>query len=115
MVDVVELDVDGATVVADGDGDVEAAVADAHVVERAQDLPREVAEFGVVPLGLEFRDDDDRQDDVVSAVTMQRPRVGEEHGGVEHVRPACIAHECHSRGRGGRLPPAATDGTTRAS
>ena len=46
----------------------------------------EVAELGVVPLGLQLRDDHDREDHVVLREPQDRPRVGEEHRGVEHVR-----------------------------
>ena len=61
--------------VAERDRDVEAAVLDAQVVEHPQGRPGEVAELGVVPLGLELGDDDDGEDHVVLREPQDRPRV----------------------------------------
>ena len=74
-VGVVQLDAQGAAVVPEGDRDVEAAVLDAQVVQHPQRGPGEVAELGVVPLGLELRDDDDGEDHVVLREPQDRPRV----------------------------------------
>ena len=85
-VGVVELDPQRAAVVADGHRLVEPALADPQVVEQPQGLAGEVAELRVVPFALELGDDDDRQDDLVLLEPQHRPRVGQEHGGVEDVR-----------------------------
>src|SRR5690606_18014969 len=47
--------------VADVDGEVESAVLDAQVVEVTQCASCEVPQLGIVALGLELRDDHDRQ------------------------------------------------------
>ena len=82
---VVELDVHVAAVDADRQRRGEVAVALAEVVEDAQGLAGEVAEVGVVALGLELGDDDDRQHDVVLGEAHQRMGVRQQHGRVEHV------------------------------
>ena len=85
-VGVVELDAQGAAVVADRHRGVEPALADPQVVEQPQGLAGEVAELRVVPLGLELGDDDDRQHDLVLLEPQHRARVGQQDGGVEHER-----------------------------
>lgn len=82
---VVQLDVHVAAVLADRERHGEVPVQLAQVVEDAQRLPREVAEVGVVALGLELGDHDDRQHDVVLGEAVQRERVREQHRGVQHV------------------------------
>ncbi len=72
-------------VVADRHRGVEPAGRDAQVVEQPQGRAGEVAELGVVALGLQLGDDDDRQDDLVLLEPEDRPRVGEEDRGVEDV------------------------------
>ena len=67
-----------------GTGRVEPPLADPQVVEHAQRLPGEVPQLGMVPLGLELGDDDDREDDLVLLEPEHRARVGEQHAGVEH-------------------------------
>ena len=85
-VGVVELDPQGAAVVADGHRLVEPTVLDPQVVEQAQRLAGEVAELRVVPLALELGDHDHRQHDLVLGEPQHRPRVGQQHRGVEDVR-----------------------------
>ena len=84
-VGVVELDAQGAAVVADRQRLVEPAVLDPQVVEQPQRLPGEVAELGMGALGLELGDHDDREHDLVLGEPQQRVRVGEQDGGVEDV------------------------------
>ena len=84
-VGVVELDVQRPAGGADRHRCVQAAVFDAQLVERAQRRAGEPAQFGMVPLALEFGDDHQRQDDLVLVEPGQRPRVGQQHRGVEHV------------------------------
>ncbi len=81
----VQLDVQGAAGLADRNRCVEAAVLDAQLVELTQRRTREPAEFRVVALAFEFRDDHQGQDDLVLVEPGQGPRVGQQHGGVEHV------------------------------
>ena len=89
-VGVVELDPQGAAVVADRDRPVEASLADPQVVEQPQRLPGEVAELRVVALALQLGDDDDGQDDLVLLEPVHRPRVRQQDRGVEDVRLAAM-------------------------
>jgi hypothetical protein len=82
---VVELHPDRATGVADRHRLVEPAVGDAQLVEHPQRRPGEVAELGVVPLALELGDHHDGEDDLVLVEAPQRPWVGQQDAGVEHV------------------------------
>ena len=70
---------------ADRDREVEPAVLDAQLVEVAQRLPCEVADLGVVALALELGDHHDRDHDVVLGEAEERPRIAQQHRGVEHV------------------------------
>ena len=81
----VQLDTEGAAGLADGHRVVEATVLHAEVVEEAQRLPREVAELRVRAFRLELDHDDDRDDDLVLVEAQQRVRVGQQHGGVQHI------------------------------
>ena len=84
-VGVVQLDAQRAAV-ADRDREVEPLVLDAQLVEVAQRLPGEVPDLGVVPLALELGDHDDGEHDVVLGEAEERPRIAQQHRGVEHVR-----------------------------
>ena len=84
-VGVVELDVQRAARVADRHGRVQPPVLDAQVVERPQRRAGEPPQLGVVPLALQLGDHHQRQDDLVLVEPGQRPRVGQQDGGVEHV------------------------------
>ena len=88
---VVELDVQGAAGRTDRHGPVQTARLDPQLVEHPQRGPGEIAEFGVVPLALELGDDDDREHDVVLVEPQNRPRVREQHRGVEHIGLAPLA------------------------
>ena len=57
----------------------------------AQRLAGEVAEFGMVALGLQLRDHDDREHDLVLVEAGQGVGVGQQHAGVEYVR-APVGH-----------------------
>ncbi|MDQ1048278.1 hypothetical protein QFZ76_006514 [Streptomyces sp. V4I2] len=101
---VVELDTDGPAEVPDRDGSIKAAVLDAELVEQAQGLPGEVAEFGMVPLGLQFRDHDDRQHDFMLVEAVQGVRVGQQDAGVENISaPVWLVALC--AGHHGRTYP----------
>ncbi len=84
-VGVVQLDVQGAAGRADRDRGVQPAVFDPEFVQDAQRLPGEVAELRMVPLGLEFADHDQRQDDLVLVEPVQRPGIGQQDRGVDDV------------------------------
>ena len=86
--------------VADGDREVEALVLDAQLVEVAQRLPGEVADLGVVALGLEFGDDDDGEHDGVLGEAEDRLGIAQQHRGVEHVGALAPASASTSRCRG---------------
>jgi hypothetical protein len=84
----VELHPDRAAERADRQFVVQPAVLDAQVVEVTQGLTGEVAEFGMVPLGFQLGDDDDRQDYLVLIEASDGGRIGEQDAGVEYVRTA---------------------------
>ncbi|GAA4516137.1 hypothetical protein GCM10023159_27350 [Brevibacterium yomogidense] len=88
-VDVVDLDSQGATVRAHGERAVETAVRVPHLVEVRERTTGGVAEFGMVPLALEFRHDHEGDDDLVFGEPQHGPRVGQEDGGVEDVGDGC--------------------------
>ena len=90
-VTVVELDVQGASVVAHRDRLVETAVLEAQVVEQPQRLPGEPAQFVMVPFGLEFADHDERNHHLVFGEPHDCPGIGQQHRGIEHIGPA-ISH-----------------------
>src|SRR5690606_30473049 len=71
--------------VPDLDGEVESTVLDAQFVEVAQCATGEVPQLGIVALGLELRDDDDRQDYRMLREAEECLRVAEQHGCVEHI------------------------------
>ena len=98
-VGVVELDADGAALVTDRDRLVEPAVGDPQLVEHAQGGAGEVAQLRVVPLPLELGDDHDGQHHLVLIEASERPRIGEQHAGVEDVRAGLPRRVC----LGGRL------------
>ena len=83
-VGVVELDAQRAAL-ADRDGEVEPAVLDAQLVEVPQRLPGEVADLGVVALALELGDHHDGDHDVVLGEAEERPRIAQQHRGVQDV------------------------------
>ena len=86
----VELHPDCAAQFADRDFRVQPAVLDAQVVEVAQGLAGEVAQFGMMPLGFQLGDDDDRQDYLVLIEASDSSRVGEQDTGVEYIRTATL-------------------------
>ncbi len=94
-VGVVQFDLDGALGGVDGDGCVQTSVADAEVVQPAQRRPGEVAQFGMVALGLQFGDDHHRHDDSVLGEVAQSLRIAQQHRGVDD-----IGLERHSSGAG---------------
>jgi hypothetical protein len=83
---VVELDPNRSALVADGQRLVETAVRDPEVIERTQSIPGEIAQLGVVTLGLELGYHDDREYDLVLGEPGQRTRVGQQDTCVEDVR-----------------------------
>jgi hypothetical protein len=87
---VVQLDPERAAEVADRDRRVEPAVPDPELVEQPQRLAGEVAELGVVALGLQFRHHHDRQHDLVLVEAGEGIGVGEQHAGVEYVRAPVV-------------------------
>ena len=84
---VVELDLQRAALRADRNRLIEPAVFEPQIVEHAECLPGEPAEFVVVPFGFQFTDDHQRDDDFVFGESRAGPRIGQQHGGVEHIGP----------------------------
>ena len=82
---VVELDPQGPAVVVDPQRLGERPVGHPQAFEVAERLAGRPAEVGVVPLGLQLHQHDDRQDHLVLVEAGERARIGEEDGGVEHV------------------------------
>ena len=77
---------------ADRNREVEASVFDAQLVEVAQRLAGEVAEFGIVSLGLELGDHDHRHDDRMFGEPEEGPRIAQQHRRVEHVGAEVLVH-----------------------
>src|SRR6476660_7190022 len=86
----VEFDLHRAAQRADRQLRVEPAVLDAQVIEVPQGLTGEVPQLGMVPLGFQLGDDDDRQDYLVLVKARDSRRVGEQDTGVEYVRTATL-------------------------
>jgi hypothetical protein len=86
-VGVVELDPEGAALVADGHRLVEPSVGDPQLVEEPQCAAGEVAQLRVVPLALELGDHDHRQDDLVLGEAAQGAGIRQQHAGVEDIGP----------------------------
>ena len=82
-VGVVQLDPQGAPVLADRHRAVEPALLDPQVVEQPQGLAGEVAELRMVPLALQLGDHDHREHDLVLLEPEHRLGVREEDRGVE--------------------------------
>ena len=72
---VVELDLQGAALVADRQRDVESAVLEPQVVEQSQCLTCKPSKLVVVTFALEFADDNQRQDDVVFSESCDCPGI----------------------------------------
>ena len=87
-VGVVELDPHRAAVVVDRQRQVQPTVLDPQVVEDPQRLPGEHADLRMVALALQLGDDHQRQDHLVLGEPENRPRVGQQHRGVQDVGPA---------------------------
>ena len=87
QIGVVELDVQGAAVVADRYRRVEATVRDPQFVQYAQRLPGEPAQLGMVPLAFQLADHHERQDDLVLGEAAERAGVGQQ-------TPRCRGRRC---------------------
>ena len=87
-----------AAVLADRHRLVEPAVLDAQLVQHAQGRAGEVAQLGVVALALQLGDHHDGEHHLVLLEALQRPGVGQQHAGVEHVGPDGLRAGCVSRG-----------------
>ncbi len=85
LVGVVQLHPQRAALVVDGQRLVQPAVLDPQVVQDPQRVAGEPAELGVVPLALQLGDHHQRQDHLVLGETQDRPRVGQQHRGVDHI------------------------------
>jgi hypothetical protein len=83
---VVELDAQRAASVTNCDRKVEALVLDAQLIKIAKRLSGEVPDFRVVSLGLEFSNDDDRQNDSVLSKPENRSWIREKNRRIKYVR-----------------------------
>ena len=81
----IELDPDAPALVVDDRGIGEAAVVFANLLQAAQNGSSGPAEFRVVPLGLEFGQNDDGEDYVVVAKRIEGGWRTEQHRSVEDV------------------------------
>jgi hypothetical protein len=88
---VVELHPERAAPLTDGQRGVQAPVPHPEVVEQPQRLAGVVAQLGMVALGLQLGDHDHRQDHLVLVEAEHRPRVGQEHRGVQDERASAPA------------------------
>ena len=93
----VKLDVQRSAQCANGNGLIEPAVLESQVVEEAKRLSGEPAQLVMVAFGLQFADDHQRHDHFVFGEPRTRPRVREQDGGVEHVRPGGRVQFGHRR------------------
>jgi hypothetical protein len=59
-------------------------VLDPEIIEQPKCLAGEVAELGVVPFSLKFRNDNNGNNDFVLGETQQRPRIREQNGRVNN-------------------------------
>ena len=84
----VQLHVDRAAHIVDGDRGIEPAVGDPQVVEVSQGRTGEVAELTVVPLRLQLGDHHDGKHDVVFGEAAERMGVAQQDGGVDDVGAA---------------------------
>lgn len=100
----VEFDTQGAAQVPHGERGVEASVPDPEVVQEAQGLPGEVPEFGMVPLGLQLRDHDDREHYLVLLEPGHGVGVGQQDAGVENIG-APVGKAALRAGHHGRTDP----------
>src|SRR5690606_3209427 len=81
-----------AALVVDRYRSVESTVSDPQIVELAQRLPGEIAQFRMVSLAFQFRDDDDRQDHLVLGETGDRQGVRQQAPRIEDVgAPAAVS------------------------
>jgi hypothetical protein len=83
---VVELDTDRSALVTDRQRLVQAAVGKPQVIERSQSVAGEISKLGVMALGLEFGDHDDREYDLMLGEPGQCSRIGQQDTRVEDVR-----------------------------
>ena len=77
-----------------------------------QGLAGEVPQLGMVPLGFQLGDDDDRQDYLVLIKARDSRRVGEQDTGVEYVRTATLGID-HADSPGRQDGPGAKTGHRR--
>ena len=71
-------------------------MANPQVIQGPQRRSGEVAQFGVITLGLEFTDNHDRDDDFVLGEASQRRRICQQDTGVYYIRLApFILALCH--------------------
>src|SRR5262245_35236261 len=98
----------------DGQGDIQPAVPEPEIVEDPQGLSGEYTELRMVPLALELGDHHQWQDDILLRETKNRPRIREEHRGVQDVGPSSdvITGWCGGLG-GGYLPRRSGSGRIR--
>ena len=84
---VVELDMQRAALGPHGNGLIQPAVFESQIVEHAQRLAREPAEFVMVAFGLQLADHHQRNDDFVLGEPVARPRIGQQNRCIEHIGP----------------------------
>ena len=84
---VVQLDMQRAALRPNGNRLIQPSVLEPQIVEHPQCLPGEPAQLMMMPLGFQFADDHQRDHDFVLGKPRGRPRIGQQHGGVEHIGP----------------------------
>src|SRR5690606_38405456 len=110
---VVELHPQGAAVLVDRGGGVQAAGGDAQVVQAAEGFPGEVAQIGVVTLALQLGAHAERQYHFVLCEPGDGHRVGQQDAGVEHIgSPLPVRTRSCVRGDGGVEAAAVGRGTS---
>jgi len=59
-------------------------VLEPQVIQQPEGLAREVTQFRVVAFSFELGDDHDWEDDFMLGEAQEGPRIGEQHGGINH-------------------------------
>src|SRR5699024_8809094 len=104
LIGVVELHADRAALLGHREVAVEAAVAQAEVLEEPERLAGEVAQLRVLTLGLELPDHRDRQDHVGFGEAGDGPRIGQQTLSGEDAGTSGVGHgELLARGTRGRV------------
>ena len=83
----VEFDVQRSALCPNGNGLIQPPVLEPQIVEQTQRLAGEPAELMVMAFGFQLTDHHQRNHHFMFGEAGTGPRIGQQHGGVEHIRP----------------------------